>query len=150
MERDDGGPVIRPLARVSPKHKAGASSLGAGGPCVVIVDDDPLVRRALRRELGTHCVVHEADSVRAASDLLGALPQVDLAFVDFDLPDGTGDRVLNVLMRWPSAIRILVSAQLGSERFRHCGALAHMVLGKPLAPRSIRSVLSALHEVVEH
>lgn len=100
----------------------------------LIVDDDPEIRRALARLLRPELDVHLAGSVAQAEALLARLDRVDLAFIDWELPDGTGEQILERLAHWPDAIRVLISARVASgERLLANRALANLVLGKPLA-----------------
>jgi CheY-like chemotaxis protein len=103
-------------------------------PCALIVDDDPEVCRALARCLKPEIDVCLAGSVGQADTVLAQLERVDVAFVDLDLPDGTGEEILERLARWPDAIRILISGRLlANENPLRNRALATLVLGKPLA-----------------
>jgi CheY-like chemotaxis protein len=98
--------------------------------------------------------VHLAGSVREAEAVLAGLARVDLAFVDWELPDGSGERILEQLARWPDSIRVLISGRLMSTESVSTGsvstgsvstgsvstenplrnrALANLVLSKPLA-----------------
>jgi CheY-like chemotaxis protein len=99
----------------------------------LIVDDDPEIRRALARLLRPELDVHLAGSVAQAEALLAQLDRVDLAFIDWELPDGTGEQILERLAHWPDAIRVLISARVASgEKLLENRALANLVLGKPL------------------
>jgi CheY-like chemotaxis protein len=133
-----------------------ARAPGAAAPRALVVDDDPEVRRALARLLRPELEVHLAGSVAQAEALLAVLDRVDVAFVDWELPDGTGEQILERLAAWPDAIRVLISARLSSSGASFGGvpssqalstlnplknrALANLVLGKPVA----RGVVDAL------
>jgi CheY-like chemotaxis protein len=124
---------------------SGVSSVSSGRPpCALIVDDDPEICRALARCLKPELDVHLAGSVREAEVTLAGLARVDLAFVDWMLPDGSGELILEQLVRWPDSIRVLISGRLGSsqgvsvdttssENPLRNRALANLVLSKPLA-----------------
>jgi two-component system sensor histidine kinase TorS len=100
----------------------------------LVVDDDPEIRRALARLLKPELDVHLAGSVAQAEAVLARLDRVDVAFVDWELPDGTGEQILERLAHWPDAIRVLISARVASgEKLLENRALANLVLGKPLA-----------------
>ncbi len=100
----------------------------------LVVDDDPEIRRALARLLRPELDVHLAGSVAQAEAMLARLDRVDLAFIDWELPDGTGEQILERLAHWPDAIRVLISARVSSgEKLLENRALANLVLGKPLA-----------------
>jgi CheY-like chemotaxis protein len=164
------GPVAAPApptaARFLTAGAPGVSVSGGGGridqglslaaPRALVVDDDPEVRRALARLLRPELDVHLAGSVVQAEALLARLDRVDLAFVDWELPDGTGEQILERLAAWPDAIRVLISARLSSggaglggvpssqasrsENPLKNRSLANLVLGKPVA----RGVVDAL------
>lgn len=99
----------------------------------LVVDDDPEIRRALARLLRPELEVHLAASVAQAEALLERLDRIDVAFIDWELPDGTGEQILERLAHWPDAIRVLISARASSESLLENRALANLILGKPLA-----------------
>jgi DNA-binding NarL/FixJ family response regulator len=72
----------------------------AGGPVnyeVLIVDDHPLYRLALKGAVAaacTNCEIFEADSVGALFDALDQHPQVDLLLLDLNLPGAYGFNAL--------------------------------------------------------
>jgi CheY-like chemotaxis protein len=101
----------------------------------LIVDDDPEVCRSLARVLRPELDVYVAGSVDEAEAWLACLVgRVDLAFVDLELPDGSGEQVLERLTRWPDAIAVLISGRISeNENPLRNRALATLVLGKPLA-----------------
>jgi CheY-like chemotaxis protein len=110
-------------------------------PRAIVVDDDPEIRRALARLLRPELDVWLAGSVAQAEAVLADLDRVDVAFVDWELPDGTGEQILERLAHWPDAIRVLISARVvSSENPLKNRALANLVLGKPVA----RGVVEAL------
>jgi CheY-like chemotaxis protein len=104
-----GGAVVASLAAalpapiVSPVRRA------------LVVDDDPEVRRALARLLRPELDVCLASSVSDAKALVAQLDRLDVAFVDWELPDGSGEQILEWLSRWPDAIRVLISARFASS-----------------------------------
>ncbi len=63
-------------------------------PIVAIVDDDPSIRRGLRRLLQTQC--WEVCTYASAEEFLdrGQEPKIDLAFVDIYLPGLSGIELL--------------------------------------------------------
>lgn len=81
----------------------------------LVVDDDPEVRRALARFLRPDLEVSLAGSVSEAKAIVAQLDRLDVAFVDWELPDGTGEQVLEWLSRWPDAIRVLISGRFASS-----------------------------------
>lgn len=112
----------------------------------LVVDDDPEVRRALVRWLEPELTPHAAASVREARSVIAGLERVDLAFVDFHLPDGSGEDVLEALARWPDVIAILISGAVpatGAMNLLKNRALAHLVLAKPITPRVVQALKRA-------
>ena len=118
-------------------------------PCALVVDDDPLVRRALSRQLASTFTVFLAGTVAGALGTLERLEapvpeQLNLAFIDYELPDGTGLPVLERLEAWPDSIRVLMSANIKQlSLFRPCGKLVPLVLAKPLSFASIEAAKNA-------
>jgi hypothetical protein len=69
---------------------------------------------------------------------------VDVAFVDWELPDGRGEQILEKLALWPDAIRVVISARVvSSENPLRNRALANLVLGKPLARGAVEALKRA-------
>ena len=113
-------------------------------PLALVVDDDPEVRRAIARLLRPELDVLSAGSIARAEELLLRLERLDLAFIDWELPDGTGEQILERLAHWPDAIRVLISARvLTIENPLKNRALANLVLGKPLALGVVESLKRA-------
>ena len=113
---------------------------------VLFVDDEPLLGRAVERELRGHfeCVL----SPRCA-DALALLPQrpYDFLVADFLLPDGNGvDLLREVAQRWPRCRRVLVSAHLHGTQFQSAQAagLLHALLRKPWGPDELLHTLQEL------
>jgi CheY-like chemotaxis protein len=119
-------------------------------PRALIVDDDPLVRRAVARQLGSGFDVFQTGSEAEARVTLQRLATLDpngaldLAFIDYELPDGCGSAVLQHLERWPGGIRVLMSGNLDRiAQFRPCGELVPIVLAKPLIWSSVEAAKRA-------
>ena len=68
----------------------------------VIIDDDQLARRGLRRILEQNFheieILGEADSVVSGISLINEL-EPDLVFLDIEMPDGTGFSLLEKLTK---------------------------------------------------
>lgn len=90
------------------------------GATVLVVDDEPLMRRALARELRSAYTVLEAASVEEAMALLERAEPVCAVVTDLNMEGGTGRELLEVVQRRdPLCARVLVSAvarpQVGEE-----------------------------------
>ena len=123
-------------------------------PLALVVDDDPLVRRAIVRQLATTFTVFPLATLAGALETLERLAphapaeQLNLAFVDYELPDGTGLPILERLEAWPDSIRVLMSANVKQlSKFRPCGRLVPLVLSKPLSFECVEAAKNAALEV---
>ncbi|HRC86958.1 MAG TPA: response regulator, partial [Thermoanaerobaculia bacterium] len=58
-------------------------------PAILLVEDDPGMRRAVERVLGPFYAVQAATTVREALALLSR-PGLEVALIDVQLPDGDG------------------------------------------------------------
>jgi two-component system KDP operon response regulator KdpE len=87
-------------------------SLDAGR--ILVVDDEPAIRRLLRSTLGVHdYTVLEAAGVAQALELLGK-EKIDLVILDLGLPDGDGFEVIEKL-RPASQVPIIVLSSRDDE-----------------------------------
>ncbi len=89
--------------------------MNVDGGRILIVDDEPPIRRLLRNTLRVQdYLIHEAGSVVEALEML-KLHKVDLMILDLGLPDGDGlDVIRNV--RETSALPIIVLSSRDDER----------------------------------
>ena len=88
-------------------------SLDAGR--ILVVDDEPAIRRLLRSTLGVQdYTILEAASVAQALEVLGR-EKVDLIILDLGLPDGDGFEVIQKL-RPDSQVPIIVLSSRDDER----------------------------------
>ena len=117
-----------------------------GSRSVLFVDDEPLLGRAVQRELRGHfdCAVSPC-----LNDALTLLQRqgVDFLVADFLLPDGNGvDLLRQVAQRWPRCRRVLVSAHLDHTQFQSAQAagLLHALLRKPWGPDELLHTLQGL------
>jgi two-component system KDP operon response regulator KdpE len=80
---------------------------------ILVVDDEPAIRRFLRASLASHATVFEAATGREA---LSAVPahRPDLVILDLGLPDIDGVEVTRLLREW-SRIPIVILSVRGSE-----------------------------------
>jgi PAS domain S-box-containing protein len=120
----------------------------AGRRTVLIVEDDPRVRRvSVRRlkELGHE--VLQADNGAAALDVLGRQPHIDVVFSDVVMPGGmTGvDLAREVRRRWPG-IKILLTSGFADPAAIKEGmeGTADAWLSKPHALKDLQAKLDGL------
>ena len=88
--------------------------MSEGSPRVLVVDDEPAIRRFLNASLSAHgYAVFEADTGRAALTVVtGVRP--DLIILDLGLPDLDGIDVTRMLREW-SRIPIIILSVRGHE-----------------------------------
>jgi DNA-binding NarL/FixJ family response regulator len=113
---------------------------------VLFVNDEPLLMRAVTRELRGAFTCHCALGRSEAIPLLESEP-VDYVVADFLLADGNGvDLLREVAQRWPRCRRLLVSAHLDQSEFQAAQAagLVHALLRKPWGPGELLQTLQQL------
>jgi CheY-like chemotaxis protein len=116
-------------------------------PCIVIVDDDVELCEGLSLTIGASCQTHCVAPAGAVA-LLQSLPAVDVALVDCDPPPSVQAPIFGELARWPSAICVLMSANVQKvEQFRALGVFAPLVLDKPVHPEALEAIRSATLEL---
>ncbi|MDR3417858.1 MAG: response regulator transcription factor [Nevskia sp.] len=88
--------------------------MSPAGARILVVDDEPAIRRLLRSTLGVQdFTVLEAAGVAEALDVLGR-EKVDLVILDLGLPDGDGFEVIHKL-RPQSQVPIIVLSSRDDE-----------------------------------
>lgn len=109
---------------------------------LLVVDDEPLLRWSLSEFLRDRFTVVTAASVSEAKDALSRLT-IDLILTDFELPDGTGEDVLeHAKSHRPDARVFFLTSHSNDtqfERLRRLGAADCM--GKPCDLQTLRSRL---------
>ncbi|GGF69213.1 DNA-binding response regulator [Azorhizobium oxalatiphilum] len=113
---------------------------------VVIVDDEPLAVRAMRRLLLPHgdvVVVGSADTPRSATELLKA-EKPDAVFLDVDLGSATGFDLLDGLDPAPHVVFVTAHANYAVDAF---AAEAVDYLLKPVTPERLAEALARLHRL---
>lgn len=87
-------------------------------PSVLVVDDEPLLRWALRETLRTRYPVYDAGTVREASQLIDALGvDLRLLLLDLRLPDGLGlDLVARARAANPACHVVMLTAYADSTQ----------------------------------
>jgi two-component system, OmpR family, KDP operon response regulator KdpE len=84
-------------------------------PVIIVIEDDPSIRRFLRTSLGTHGFsVFEADTGKQAIVEVG-VRKPDLVILDLGLPDMDGIDVIKAIRTW-SAVPIIILSARSSEQ----------------------------------
>src|SRR5687767_11641838 len=82
----------------------------------LLVDDDPVLRRALARRLRSHFEIDEAEGLASALEKMAAV-DYDVIITDEKMPDGTGRSLLAIVRaRQPGCQRILMSGDESASR----------------------------------
>jgi len=113
---------------------------------VLIVDDEPLARRELRRLLSA---VHGIDIIGEAGNIDDARERIealapDVVFLDIQMPGGTGFDLLAQLERVPRVIFTTAYDQYAVKAFE-VNALDYLL--KPIEPERLASALRKLQTV---
>ncbi len=125
------------------KEEAAPTS-GEGGQSVLVIDDhatNRMVARGYLERLG--CDVVEASDGQTALSLLAKSP-VDLALIDFDLPDMTGKDVALAIAKMHLKITLVL---LTAHHIKDTDSLRKefgvaRILSKPVSPRALSDILS--------
>ena len=84
-------------------------------PVVVVIEDDPPIRRFLRTGLSTHgFIVFEADNGRQGIVEAG-VRKPDLIILDLGLPDVDGVEVIRAIREWSAMPIIILSARSAEQ-----------------------------------
>jgi len=103
-------------------------------PKILIVDDEPQIRRFLRISLGAHG--YEVIEAGAGEEAVAksALEKVDLVILDLGLPDIDGHRVIARIREWSDMPIIVLSVRAGdTEKVKALDGGAEDYLTKPFS-----------------
>jgi two-component system KDP operon response regulator KdpE len=82
-----------------------------GSPAIVVIEDDPQIRRFLRTGLSAHgFILHEAETGKQGL-IVAATRKPDLVILDLGLPDMDGVAVVQGLREWTALPIIVLSAR---------------------------------------
>lgn len=84
-------------------------------PGILIVDDDPDIRKVLRLLLGTAYEVAEVENGVAAVDYIREHPETDLVLLDVMMPGMSGLEACNELRRYSNAPVLFLTAKSAEE-----------------------------------
>lgn len=112
---------------------------------VIVVDDEPLARQAMRQLLRAHPSIElagEADSVASAAKLVEAA-RPDAIFLDIEMSDFTGFELLRQLATPPKVIFVTAHAQHAVQAFEF-DAVDYLL--KPVGPDRLADAVTRLNE----
>jgi two-component system KDP operon response regulator KdpE len=122
--------------------------LSAPGPAVLLVEDDPQIRRFLRATLPSHgLVLHEAGTARDGL-AQAATRTPDVILLDLGLPDLDGLEFIRKLREWAATPIIVLSARgLERDKVTALDAGADDYLTKPFG---IEELMARLRVALRH
>ncbi len=120
-------------------------------PTVLVIDDEPQIRRAVRRALAAL----PADTLEAATGAeglaLAAAQRPDIVILDLGLPDATGIAVCRELRRWSRVPLLVLSARHAeSEKVALLNAGADDYITKPFGMEELTARVRAQLRRVEN
>lgn len=138
-----------------------SSTTGPHGPIalrVLLVDDEPIMRSAVRRILESPEVeIAEAEDGEAALALLRSREwqdrstPVDVVISDFNMPQMDGRELLTVVGReFPPVVRILMTANKTAGEAMVRDGLAEFVMMKPVDMTEMLACLHAARLIVQY
>ncbi|WP_431310856.1 response regulator [Methylorubrum aminovorans] len=145
-DRDDGPTRIG--LRSCPRGSGPAPLEGALR--LLLVDDHPLFREALASAIALafpKAALHEADGIRAACEILGQNPAIDLTLLDLSMQGVTGfEGLTTIRARFPRVPILIVSGvtepRVMQEALRHGAAgFVPKAVDKATLTRAISEVL---------
>ncbi len=114
---------------------------------VILVDDHPLFREALRSALESQSWVGEVVEAGTIAQAMRVINHRDVVVLDVFLPDGDGiDAAQEITQRWPT-VNILILT--GIEKDRVPLAIRHGVKGYVLKEAAPATIIQALRIVAE-
>jgi two-component system LytT family response regulator len=145
------GPLPPPAAQVMPHPSARPPAQGQRRKNklrALLVDDDPLVRsvmRALLESSGEVEVLAEAERVSEAR-LLASAHKLDVAFLDVNLPGGSGFELLPYLQRGVRVVFVTSADEYAARAF-DCEATDYLL--KPVTRDRLKQTLLKLRQQLQ-
>src|SRR5262249_4528330 len=145
--RTGGRAVARSLAR-RPRRGARAGAARRRPMRTLVVDDEPLARKELRRLLAAHAwieIVGEAATAAEAEARIAAL-RPGLLLLDIEMPGGTG---FDLLARLDQAPRVIFTTAYDQHAVRAFEVNALDSLLKPIDPRRLAAALARVDRAAD-
>jgi CheY-like chemotaxis protein len=120
-----------------------AHPMTAGSETILLVEDEPQLRRSVRRQLdGLGYQVLEADAGEAALDILRSNPEVDLLFTDLVMPGGMSgfDLVRHARALIPG-LKVLLTTGYAAETDETITNIREPILKKPYKKEKLTRAL---------
>jgi CheY-like chemotaxis protein len=115
-------------------------------PCILVVDDDPMVARVVARVLSKLGDVTIADSATQGLAHLEAGGRCDLILTDVNMSGTSGVAFVEaVLERWPvmrGRITVMTGGRAPAEMLALLDDAPHCVVAKPFTPTTILETVS--------
>jgi two-component system KDP operon response regulator KdpE len=113
-------------------------------PTLLVIDDEPQIRRVVRNAFQHGARVLEAESVAAGVDVAAA-ERPDVIILDLGLPDGDGWEACREIRRWSTAAIVVLSARHSDEeKVRLLDAGADDYVTKPFSTSELQARVRAL------
>lgn len=113
-------------------------------PTLLVIDDEPQIRRVVRNAFQDGARVLEAATVAAGIDLAAA-ERPDLIILDLGLPDGDGSAACRDIRHWSLAPILVLSARHSDEeKVRLLDAGADDYVTKPFSTTELQARVRAL------
>lgn len=82
---------------------------------VLLIEDDRIMRRMVRAEIGVHCNLLMAENAAHGATLF-RIHRPDLVFIDISLPDGSGHNLLKWMLQVnPATFGVMFSAYVDAD-----------------------------------
>jgi CheY-like chemotaxis protein len=119
-------------------------------PTVLVVDDDPLIRRVVRRVLRAYTVLEAATIKEAEAHFTRADPLIELLLSDVVLPDGDGGKLARTARALQPHVRLLFMSGYGPGVLAQYGLPPAALVTKPFTAELLRvRVTEALGQPVQ-
>lgn len=114
------------------------------GQRILFVDDEPMVLQGLQRVLRSFRSDWDMVFVESAQEALGKLEELpfDVIVTDMRMPGMNGaDLLKEVVRRYPSMVRIVLSGHADKELVSQCVGVAHQYISKPCDPAELKALI---------